>query len=139
MIAIISLYFHIIFFPFYFSSSGLFSLFLLSSYPTLLMSSESQYMAKQMLAGNKGTKSFGRPSAGKLLAPRRLLCVPGIALFQWCAPEMEDYILWLSTYRLNWQARYLHNIFSLNLPSPSPSHRMFLVLNTGLESLRVSN
>lgn len=42
-------------------------------------------MAKQMLAGSKGTKNLGKLSAGKLLA----LGVLRIAQFQWRTPEME--------------------------------------------------
>lgn len=41
----------------------------------LLMSHESQYVTKQMLAGGKSTKSIGRPCVGKWSTPRMLLCV----------------------------------------------------------------
>lgn len=86
----------------------------------LLTSPESQYVTKQVLAGGKGTESNGKPCACKRTAPRSYFVCREMSCSR-AHPETGAWASRSSIYAQNWQAGYLHNIFLLDLRSPSPS------------------
>lgn len=100
------------------------------------MSPKSPYIAKQMLAGGKGTKNIRRPCVDKLSAPEWDFVYCSKGTHQKWKVGFHGH---LHMDEIERQAGSLHSIFPFDLPSLSFSHKMFPVLNTGLESLGVSN
>ena len=103
------------FLPLCVSSSHLFPL---ASCPYALL--RSQDVTKQVLAGGKGAESDGEPCD----ANGRHQEGSSVCRETSCSrahSRAEGWASWSSTRARNWQAGYLHNIFPLDLPSPSPS------------------